>query len=255
MCRHPGRRQRLGDSGHPEEWPARSDSKPARVNRIEPRYDLGAPSFSPYRSGVLRSPSPFLIRPSPNCSGLLGQPTPIGWVSSEHLLRLRRGIREYSPVIRGLMFLPFPIVLLISNLFAGWIARGTNLRSLMVLGLSVGAAGYWLLHSIDADTSYLQMLPGFVVIPSGIGLAVPCMTTALLTTVPASRSGMASGVLNSVRQAGGALGVAGYGALLNEKDVAGAQLSFWISAALLILAAIGVKHMKARPNSPEARSE
>jgi len=168
-------------------------------------------------------------------------------------------IREYSPVISGLMFLPFPIVLLISNLFAGWIARGTNLRSLMVLGLSVGSAGYWLLHSIDADTSYLQMLPGFVVIPLGIGLAVPCMTTALLTTVPASRSGMASGVLNSVRQAGGALGVAVYGALLNEKDVAGVQLSFWISAALLILAAVvaavGVKHMKARPNSPEARSE
>jgi MFS transporter, DHA2 family, methylenomycin A resistance protein len=95
-----------------------------------------------------------------------------------------------------------------------------------------------------------------------IGLAVPCMTTALLTTVPASRSGVASGVLNSVRQAGGALGVAVYGALLNEKNVAGAQLAFWISAVLLILAAlvaaIGVKHMTVlpslAPNSPEARS-
>ncbi len=163
-------------------------------------------------------------------------------------------IRGYSPLISGLMFLPFPIVLLISNLFAGWIARGTNLRSLMVLGLSVGAAGYWLLHSIDTNTSYLQMLAGFVVIPLGIGLAVPCMTTALLTTVPASRSGMASGVLNSVRQAGGALGVAVYGALLNEKQVAGAQLSFWISAALLILAA-GIAGIGVRPNSPEARSE
>jgi len=47
-----------------------------------------------------------------------------------------------------------------------------------------------------------------------------------------------------------------YGALSNEKQVAGAQLSFWISAALLILAAvvaaIGVKNS---PNSPEARSE
>jgi DHA2 family methylenomycin A resistance protein-like MFS transporter len=167
-------------------------------------------------------------------------------------------IRQYSPVISGLMFLPFPIVLLISNLFAGWVARGSNLRSLMVIGLSVGAAGYWLLHSIDADTSYLQMLPGFVVIPLGIGLAVPCMTTALLTTAPASRSGMASGVLNSVRQAGGALGVAVYGALLNEQEVAGVQLSFWISAALLILAAvvaaIGVRHMKA-PSLAESKLE
>jgi MFS family permease len=155
-----------------------------------------------------------------------------------------------------------PIVLLFSNLMAGRLARGTNLRPLMVIGLLVGAAGYWLFHSIDADASYPQMLPGFVVIPLGVGLAVPCMTTALLTTVPASRSGVASGVLNSVRQAGGALGVAVYGALLNEKNVAGAQLSFWISAVLLILAAlvaaIGVKHMTVlpslAPNSPEARS-
>jgi DHA2 family methylenomycin A resistance protein-like MFS transporter len=194
--------------------------------------------------------------------------TPIVWcaliiafVSSAAFVSVES--RVSSPVMSGLMFLPFPIVLLFSNLMAGRLARGTNLRPLMVIGLLVGAAGYWLFHSIDADASYLQMLPGFVVIPLGVGLAVPCMTTALLTTVPASRSGVASGVLNSVRQAGGALSVAVYGALLNEKNVAGAQLSFWISAVLLILAAfvaaIGVKHMPVlpslAPNSPEARAE
>jgi DHA2 family methylenomycin A resistance protein-like MFS transporter len=170
-------------------------------------------------------------------------------------------LRGYSPLISGLVLLPFPIVLLFSNLLAGWKARGTNLRLLMVIGLLIGAAGYWLLHAIGAGTSYLQMLPGLVVLPLGVGLAVPCMTTALLTTVPASRSGVASGVLNSVRQAGGALGVAVYGALLNGKGIAGAQLSFSISAALLILAAavaaLGIKSTPgpALPNSPEARSE
>ena len=146
-------------------------------------------------------------------------------------------IRGYSPLVSGLVFLPFPIVLLASNLTAGWIARGTNLRWLMVIGLLIGAAGYWLLHSINSQTPYLQILPGLAVIPLGVGLAVPCMTTSLLTAVPASRSGVASGVLNSVRQAGGALGVAIYGALLNERAVAGAQLSLAISAVLLVLAA------------------
>ena len=147
-------------------------------------------------------------------------------------------IRGYSPVMSGLILLPVPIAFLFSNLFAAWMARATNLRPLMVIGLLVGAAGYWLLNSIDAGTSYLQMLPGFVIMPLGVGLAVPCMTTALLTTVPASRSGVASGVLNSVRQAGGALGVAAYGALLNEKGVTGVQLSFLLSAVLVTVAAI-----------------
>ena len=168
-------------------------------------------------------------------------------------------VRGYSPVFSGLAFLPFPIVLLFSNLFTGWIAKGTNLRWLMTIGLLVGAAGYWLLHSIDEGTPYLQMLPGFLVIPLGVGLAVPCMTTSLLSTVPASRSGVASGVLNSVRQAGGALGVAVYGALLNEKGIVGAQLSFSISVALLLLAAlvaaVGVKRTRAPASVAEPAPE
>jgi MFS transporter, DHA2 family, methylenomycin A resistance protein len=147
-------------------------------------------------------------------------------------------IRGYSPIISGLAFLPFPIALLFSNLSAGSLSKRFNLRSLMVVGLLIGAAGYGSLHSIDAGTPYLWMLLGFIVIPLGVGLAVPAMTTALLTAVPASRSGVASGVLNSVRQAGGALGVAVYGALLNEKGVAGVQLSFLLSAVLLTIAAI-----------------
>jgi MFS transporter, DHA2 family, methylenomycin A resistance protein len=147
-------------------------------------------------------------------------------------------IRGYSPILSGLAFLPFPIALLFSNLSAGSLSKRFNLRSLMVIGLLIGAAGYWLLRSLDAGTPYLWMLLGFIVIPLGVGLAVPCMTTALLTAVPASRSGVASGVLNSVRQAGGALGVAVYGALLNEKAVTGVQLSFLLSAILLTIAAI-----------------
>jgi MFS transporter, DHA2 family, methylenomycin A resistance protein len=147
-------------------------------------------------------------------------------------------IRGYSPVISGLAFLPFPIALLFSNLSAGSLARRFNLRSLMVIGLLIGATGYWSLHSIDTGTSYLWMCLGFIVIPLGIGLAIPAMTTALLTAAPASRSGIASGVFNSVRQAGGALGVAVYGALLNEKGVAGVQFSFLLSAVLLTVAAL-----------------
>jgi len=39
----------------------------------------------------------FLVRPSPNCFGLLGQPAPIGWVSSKYLLRLRRASKNQEP--------------------------------------------------------------------------------------------------------------------------------------------------------------
>jgi MFS transporter, DHA2 family, methylenomycin A resistance protein len=89
------------------------------------------------------------------------------------------------------------------------------------------------------------MLPGLVMIPAGLGLAVPLMTTALLSTVPRSRSGIASGVLNTVRQAGGGIGVALFGALLAERAMPGVQSVFLMSAVLLAcaaaVAAIGVR--------------
>src|SRR5258708_23461426 len=72
-------------------------------------------------------------------------------------------IRGYSPVMSGLMFLPFPIVLLFSNLMAGRLARGTNLRPLMVIGLLVGAARYWFFPSIDPDPTSLHTLRRFFV--------------------------------------------------------------------------------------------
>jgi MFS transporter, DHA2 family, methylenomycin A resistance protein len=89
------------------------------------------------------------------------------------------------------------------------------------------------------------MLPGLIVIPAGIGLAVPLMTSALLSTVPRSRSGIASGVLNTVRQAGGAVGVALFGALMTGHGVSGIRTAFTIAAGLLacgaVFAALGIR--------------
>jgi MFS transporter, DHA2 family, methylenomycin A resistance protein len=149
-------------------------------------------------------------------------------------------IRGYSPIWSGIAFVPLPVVCFFANVMAGRATRKIDLRLLMVMGLSVDALGYLLLERIDSQTPYLWMLPGLVVTPLGVGLAVPAMTTLLLSVVPRARSGIASGVLNSVRQAGGALGVALFGLSLNVRGVAGAQAAFSVSAILLLLAAIVV---------------
>jgi MFS transporter, DHA2 family, methylenomycin A resistance protein len=154
-------------------------------------------------------------------------------------------IRGYSPVAAGLAFLPLPVALGLANLAAGPIGRRLGLRLPMALGLLVGGAGCWLLRDLGSTTPYTSMLPGLVMIPAGLGLAVPLMTTALLSSVPRSRSGIASGALNTVRQAGGGIGVALFGALMAERGMLGVQSAFTMSAALLacgaLAAAIGVR--------------
>ena len=75
------------------------------------------------------------------------------------------------------------------------------------------ASGCAVLTSLGAQTAYGEMLVGLVLIPAGAGIAVPVMTSCLLGSVPRSQAGVASGTLNAIRQAGGAIGVALFGAL------------------------------------------
>lgn len=147
-------------------------------------------------------------------------------------------IQHFSPLAFGIAFLPIPLGLLITNLLAGWLTGRLGARLPMVLGLLVAAIGYWLLHGLDQRTPYTVMLWGLLILPLGIGLAVPTMTTTLLSTVPQSRSGIASGTLNTVRQAGGALGVALFGSFLAQGAIRGIQLAFAVSAVIVIVAAI-----------------
>jgi len=167
-------------------------------------------------------------------------------------------IRGYSPIATGFAFLPFAVSLGIGNLAAGWVGAHAGLRAPMAAGLAVGGLGYWLLRPLDAALPYRAMLPGLVIIPAGVGLAVPLMTSALLASVPRSRSGAASGVLNTARQAGGGIGVALFGALLAGRDTAGLNLALTISAVLLgcgaVLAGVGIRPGSCSPHhSPRSK--
>jgi DHA2 family methylenomycin A resistance protein-like MFS transporter len=80
------------------------------------------------------------------------------------------------------------------------------------------------------------------VLGGGIGLLVPPMTTTLMGSVDRSRSGIASGTLNMMRQTGSVLGVAVFGSLIAAKDrfTAGLHTSLLISIAAVAVAALVV---------------
>jgi MFS transporter, DHA2 family, methylenomycin A resistance protein len=154
-------------------------------------------------------------------------------------------ILGYSPAIAGFAFLPLPVALGMANVAAGTVGHRFGLRIPMTLGLIIAGTGYWLLAGLSETTHYASLLPGLVVIPLGVGLSVPLMTSALLATVPRTRSGVASGVLNTVRQAGGGIGVALFGAFMAGGGVAGIRSALILSATLLaggaVVAWIGIR--------------
>jgi MFS transporter, DHA2 family, methylenomycin A resistance protein len=143
----------------------------------------------------------------------------------------------YTPLMTGLAFLPSCIVLGGANLIAGRVVGKYGVRLPMAAGLAIAAFGYAALAAVDTHTPFVAMLPGLLMFPLGLGLAVPAMTTALIASVEKKSSGVASGVLNTVRQAAGALGVALFGGLFAAGGVAGMHVSFVISAVLIAAAA------------------
>jgi DHA2 family methylenomycin A resistance protein-like MFS transporter len=80
-------------------------------------------------------------------------------------------------------------------------------------GLVVAGVGVGLLATWGAHASYAALLPALVLWGCGLGALTPAVVTAAVSAAPPDRSGLASGVNNTARQAGGALGIAAYGAL------------------------------------------
>jgi DHA2 family methylenomycin A resistance protein-like MFS transporter len=149
--------------------------------------------------------------------------------------------RGYSALRTGLAFLPLTATFIVSNVITGWLTARAGSRFPMILGALIGMVGYALLLRLGETTSLLSMMASFVLIPGGMGLAVPAMTTSILSSVPRERSGTASAVLNTARQTGGAIGVAVFGALLGhsrDKIIPGLHTSALISTGLLLTAAV-----------------
>lgn len=143
-----------------------------------------------------------------------------------------------SALRAGLAFLPLTGGFLVSNVASGWVVARYGPRLPMMIGAAVGALGYAGLHAVHADTPFIALLVPFLLIPAGMGLAVPAMTTAVLASVEPTRAGTSSAVLNTARQAGGAVGVAAFGALASGAGPAavvyGVRTSSAIAAALLV---------------------
>ncbi len=165
------------------------------------------------------------------------------FVLSFHLQK----VRGFSVLHAGLVFLPLTGTFIFSNLASGRMQARVGSRMPMIAGGLIGAAGYALLgmFGIGGDASFLQMLPGLALIPAGMGLAVPAMTTSILSAVDRSQAGTASAVLNTARQVGGAMGVAIFGAM---HDIA---IALAISTALLLLAACLAWRCVAQPFSTQ----
>jgi MFS family permease len=89
------------------------------------------------------------------------------------------------------------------------------------LGLLLMAAGFAVFSTADVDSGYWLLLAGVVLLGAGAALATTPATTAIVSSLPRSKQGVASAVNDLAREVGGALGIAVLGSALTDRYQAG----------------------------------
>lgn len=151
--------------------------------------------------------------------------------------------RGYSPAMAGLAFMPLTAIIMFANLAGGRIGTRVGFRPPMIVGMMVAAVGniVLLVAGLGPAASFPILAVGLCLMSIGTGIAAPAMMSAALSKVERSQSGIASGVLTTARQVGGAVGIALFGSLVAGGPTniqAGGAIIFILSAGILSLGAI-----------------
>lgn len=119
-----------------------------------------------------------------------------------------QGVRGYSPLRAGFAFLPVALIIgLTAQGISQLIARvGTRLP--LLVGPAVAAVGLGWMSTISPSTSYLGVLGPLAAIGIGMGTAFVPLTLTAVAGVEPGLAGLASALLNTGQQIGGAVGLA-----------------------------------------------
>src|SRR6202167_3704781 len=168
-----------------------------------------------------------------------------------------QGILGYSALRTGFAFLPFSGGIIIGAGLSSRLLPRTGPKSLMVVGLLLATAGLLWFTRLDVDSAYLTHVLGPEVLVSiGMGLAFVPMNSTSLFGVHEDSAGVASALVNTTQQVGGALGTAFLNtvaasstaaflltrvvstSVTKSADVHGYTTAFEVSALFVALAAV-----------------
>jgi MFS transporter, DHA2 family, methylenomycin A resistance protein len=147
-------------------------------------------------------------------------------------------VQGRSALAAGVAVLPLFVPLAVLAPLAGRLTARVGARRPMAIGCVLAAIGVAQLGLAEPNSGYLTMLPALLSWGIGLGILTPAVVAAAIGALSSDRAGLASAVNNTARQAGGAIGIAAFGALAGRHFVAGFHTAALIGAAGFIAAAV-----------------
>jgi EmrB/QacA subfamily drug resistance transporter len=124
-----------------------------------------------------------------------------------------QNVKGWSAIRTGLSWIPLNVLFLAVAPFAGRIVTRFGMAWTTGAGFTIAAAGAIGLGRLEVGSSYAEVWPWYLLSGLGYGMLVPAVSSAAMSAVPSDHSGVGSGILNSSRQVGAAVGLAILGSL------------------------------------------
>ena len=130
------------------------------------------------------------------------------------LTQLLQFVLGYSPLEAGIRILPFALTMAVFATVSAKLVERVGTKVVVATGMGLVAAGLLWAASIGAGGSYADYLPAMIVMGTGIALTWAPTTESIMGSLPPAKAGIGSAVNDTVREVGGALGVAVLGSVL-----------------------------------------
>jgi EmrB/QacA subfamily drug resistance transporter len=127
-------------------------------------------------------------------------------------------VRGFSALVAGLTFAPMSLTSMFVAPFAGRFADKVGGKYILLTGISLFTIGFGLVAFVAGpDSTWITFLGPAIIAGAGMGMTFAPMTTVAMRNISPQMSGAASGILNTTRQLGAAIGSAVVGALLQNQ--------------------------------------
>jgi EmrB/QacA subfamily drug resistance transporter len=159
-----------------------------------------------------------------------------------------QNVKGFSALETGLSWLTMNVPFLLVSPFAGRLQGRLGARRVVVAGALLAGLGVLDFALLDVDSPFLLALPGYVLVGVGYAAAVPAISAVAMGALEVERAGLASGILNTARQVGAAVGLAALGSIATavasgsfsdaEDFVSGMRLAMLVGGVLALTASL-----------------
>jgi EmrB/QacA subfamily drug resistance transporter len=122
-------------------------------------------------------------------------------------------VHGYSPLSAGVRALPFALAMAAVSPVSPMLAQRLGARVIIPAGIAMMGAGLLDLSTAQVHTAYPPLAVAVAIMGAGMGLVMAPASTTIMTTVPAHQAGAGSAINDTIREVGGALGIAIVGSL------------------------------------------